>query len=134
MTKQKPDIGLIYPFTSDKFMEAWNLWIQYKKEVHHFTYKGVFSAQMTLRKLTELSGGEEEKAIRIIEQSIMQQWSGLFPLHIPKIKENGEQQPKKRNPESKQQSSTLRERVQTEFNNRYGTGKPPGSPNDTPGV
>lgn len=129
----KTSIGLIFPFTSDAFMEAWDLWKNYKKETFGFVYKGIFSEQMTLKKLTELSGGEEERAIRIIEQSIMQQWQGLFPLHIPKHKENGEQ--------SKRKSTTgngakpdLRAEVQAELNKRYGGGKPPAGSNGSAGI
>jgi len=119
----KTIIGLIFPFTSDKFMEAWELWKNYKKETFGFVYKGVFSEQMTLKKLTELSNGEEERAIRIIEQSIMQQWQGLFPLHIPKHKENGEQ-PKRKSSTSSIAKPDLRSEVQAELDKRYGGGKP----------
>lgn len=121
MTKKATPTGIVFPFTSDEFMEAWDLWKNYKKETFGFVYKGVYSEQMTLKKLTELSNGEEERAIRIIEQSIMQQWQGLFPLHIPKFKENGESESKgKSNPKKGEQSGTLREQVQAEFNKRNG--------------
>jgi hypothetical protein len=133
---QQPN--LIFPFTSEKFMEIWDLWKTYKKETFGFVYKGVFSEQMTLKKLTELSNGEEERAIRIIEQSIMQQWQGLFPLHIPKFKDNGNNQsgaaestPKK--PKPTQPSGSLRERVQAAVNKRYGNGQPPAGGGDTQG-
>lgn len=116
MTQKKTPQEVIFPFVSDKFIEVWDLWKNYKKETFGFVYKGVFSEQMTLKKLTELSGGEEEKAIRIIEQSIMQQWQGLFPLHIPSIKENGKQSTTKKTGEN----GSLRDRVQAEFNRRYG--------------
>lgn len=116
MANKYEQVGLIFPFTSEKFMEAWDLWVQYKKEVFNFTYKGVFSAQMTLKKLTELSGGEEERAIRIIEQAIAQQWQGFYPLHIPTFKENGET---KKSSSSKSTTGNLRERVVNAANQRY---------------
>lgn len=133
MTQKKTPANLIFPFTSDKFMETWELWKQYKKETFGFVYKGVFSEQMTLKKLTELSNGEEERAIRIIEQSICQQWQGIFPLHIPSFKENGKQQSKKSSP-ANGHTGTLRERVQAELNKRNANGQQQGNGCDTPGI
>lgn len=127
MTKKTESTTIVYPFSSDKFMETWDMWIKYKKEVHNFNYKGVWSLQMTLVKLTELSAGDEDKAIRIIQQSIMQQWAGLFPLHIPSIKENGStKSTKKSSPKDSGESGTLRERVQAAVNKRYGNGEQQG--------
>ena len=134
MNKKGNQPNLIFPFTSDKFMEAWDLWKNYKKETFGFIYKGVFSEQMTLKKLTELSNGEEERAIRIIEQSIMQQWQGLFPLHIPSFKENGSTRTKKQPSPANGQSATLRERVQAAVNKRYGNGESAAGSDDTSGV
>lgn len=126
MTTKKTPSAVVFPFISEKFMETWELWKNYKKETFGFFYKGVFSEQMTLKKLTELSGGEEDKAIGIIEQSIMQQWQGLFPLHIPRYNENGERKTKKSGTTSTE-SGTLRERVQAEFNRRNGVGQQSGN-------
>ena len=120
MSQKKTHTGtIVFPFISDKFLEVWELWKQYKKETFGFVYKGVFSEQMTLKKLTELSNGEEDRAIRIIEQSIMQQWQGLFPLHIPSFKENGSTRTKK---SYNGEKGTLREQVQAELNRRNGGG------------
>lgn len=127
MLQKKETPAIIFPFTSDKFMDAWDMWKNYKKDTFGFVYKGVYSEQMTLRKLTELSGGDEDKSIRIIEQSVMQQWQGLFPLHIPSIKENGSTRKKQSSPKEAGQSGTLRERVQAAVNKRYGNGEQPGS-------
>lgn len=35
---------------------------------------------MAIKKLTELSGGNSDTAVKILEQSIMNSWKGLFPL------------------------------------------------------
>lgn len=130
--KPPPTTGIVLPWTSEKFIEAWELWKNYKKEIFGFVYKGVYSEQMTLKKLTELSNGEEDRAIRIIEQAISQQWQGLYPLHIPTFKENGKQTTK---PNTKKgESSTLRERVQAEFNRRYGSGGQQADQPNTAGV
>jgi len=131
--QKKTPINLIFPFTSDKFMEAWDLWKNYKKETFGFVYRSVFSEQMTLKKLTELSGGEEERAIRIIEQSVMQQWQGLFPLHIPSFKENGKQSTRKTTTAGRT-AGDVRSEVQAELNKRYGGGKSAADSNGSPGI
>lgn len=132
MTKKNAEQNLIYPFTSDKFLESWDLWKKYKKETFGFVYKGVYSEQMTLKKLTELSNGEEERAIRIIEQSIMQQWQGLFPLHIPKFKENGESK-STRKPSSTNKGD-IRSEVQAELNRSNGSWQSAAGSNGSKGV
>lgn len=128
MSKEQTHNNIILPF-GDKFKDIWDLWKEYKKETFGFIYKGVYSEQMTLRTLTELSEGDEDKAIRIVEQSIMRQWQGLFPLHIPSTKSNGSKS-KKQSGSTKNEtgsSSTLREGVQAEVNKRYGGGEQSGS-------
>lgn len=114
--------NLVMPF-SENFLETWQLWKEYKKETFGFEYKGIFSEQMTLKKLVELSDGEEDKAVRIIEQSIMRQWQGLFPLHIPSSNGKSKQkQSSTENKSEKQSTGNLRERVSAAFNKRYGGG------------
>lgn len=97
MSKAPPG-EIINPF-SDNFLIHWHTWKDYKKHTFGFIYKGVYSEQMTLKKLCELSEGDEQKAIAILEQSIMRQWQGIFPLHIPR--NNGtttkQQQPNSKN-------------------------------------
>ena len=75
--KEKKDVVL--PF-GDKFVPVWELWKEYKKEAFNFSYKSVHSEQMALKKLVDISEGQENVAIAIIEQSIADQWQGLFPL------------------------------------------------------
>jgi hypothetical protein len=116
--KKAPPGEVVNPF-SDKFIETWHLWKEYKKETFGFVYKGVFSEQMTLKKLCELSDGDEEKAVRIIEQSIMRQWQGIFPLHIPSNNGKSKQQSTTNNG----QENSIRESVQAEFNRRYAGGR-----------
>lgn len=36
--------------------------------------------ELAIKKLEELSGGDNDTAIKIIEQSVMNSWQGLFPL------------------------------------------------------
>ena len=53
--------------------------VKYRKEIKKpLTDKGI---ELTIKRLNKLSGGDNDKAIRIIEQSISQGWQGLFELH-----------------------------------------------------
>lgn len=38
------------------------------------------AVRLAIKKLDNLSGGDNDKAIKILEQSIMNSWQGLFPL------------------------------------------------------
>jgi hypothetical protein len=115
--------GITNPF-SDKFAETWQMWKDYKSQTFGFEYKGIFSEQMTLKKLCELSDGDEDRAVRIIEQSIMRQWQGLFPLHIPSA--NGKST--KKQPISKSQSTPPSNTSFNEaYHKRYGNGGQTGS-------
>jgi hypothetical protein len=62
------------PFTSPSFSEAWNLWLQYRKE----RKKPVTptSALVAFRKLAKM---EERQATAAIIYSIEKQWQGIFP-------------------------------------------------------
>lgn len=71
---------LIVPF-SEYFANIWDIWKDYKWASHEFKYRSIFSEQAALEQLVTLSGGEEEKAIKIIKQSMRREWQGLFPLH-----------------------------------------------------
>ena len=84
----------------------WEAWKDYKRDEHRKSYKSTKTEQQAIIQLFELSGGNPETASKIIQQSIANQWQGLFELKTTK---NGQQQPTK----------SLRERVQEEFNRRY---------------
>ena len=38
------------------------------------------ATELSMKKLDELSGGDNDKAVKILEQSIMNSWQGLFEL------------------------------------------------------
>ena len=77
-TNKKTINRVIFPFDSDSFLSSWNLWKQYKKEEHRFSYKSKVSEQAALKKLATLSDSNEVKAIEIISQSIENGWKGFF--------------------------------------------------------
>lgn len=89
MAKKTILTGIINPF-SDQFLETWQIWKDFRSEYDKFKYKGVYSEQMALKKLSELSNGKEEVAVAIIEQSISRQWTGFYEL---KNVINGTKQP-----------------------------------------
>ena len=69
------------PWEDDRFVEAWTLWTNFKKEQFQFSYKPI-SEQGALKDLTDLSEGNMEKAIEIIHQSIKKGWKGFFELKV----------------------------------------------------
>lgn len=68
------------PWDSLDFKKWWSNWKKYKKEQHRESYKSTLTEQAALKKLSELSEGDEMLALKIIEESIAQGWKGLFPL------------------------------------------------------
>ena len=54
-------------------------WLQYKKEKKQ-SYKSDSSILTLCKRIEKLSGGNVDIAMQIIEQSIANNWSGIFPL------------------------------------------------------
>ena len=79
-SKEKQSKEIVFPFVSEVFKKYWQLWIDYKKEQFNFTYKSNISIQATLNELVKLSNGNEQLAIKIIEQSMSKGWQGFFQL------------------------------------------------------
>jgi hypothetical protein len=69
-----------FPFESETFSTSWNLWKNYKEKEHKFKYKTPTSEQAALLKLSKLSGGQEKKAIEIINESLANGWQGFFEI------------------------------------------------------
>ena len=72
--------GVIIPFDTDEFINAWDMWKQYKKDEHKFNYKSIISEQAALKSLSEHSHQDEQTAIKIIMQSIENGWKGFFKI------------------------------------------------------
>jgi hypothetical protein len=79
-SKEKQSKEIVFPFVSEVFKKYWQLWVDYKKEQFNFTYKSNISIQATLNELVKLSNGNEQLAIKIIEQSMSKGWQGFFQL------------------------------------------------------
>lgn len=71
--------GVVMPFDSKEFLDAWTIWIAERRErgTKKYTQRG---EQAALHKLHNDSQGDEATAIAIIHQSIAAGWQGLFPL------------------------------------------------------
>jgi hypothetical protein len=77
---------IVYPFDSKEFLDAWNLWKEYKKEQFKFTYKPI-GEQSALIDLSKISNLDENIAIKIIKNAIAKGWKGLYEI---KDNNNGE--------------------------------------------
>ena len=112
--------SVVMPF-SDIFSNQWILWKAYMLESHQFNYRGVISEQMALKRVVELSEGEEEKAIRIVHQSISREWKDFFELRQPSI--NGKSKQKKQSASSSRDTEQVRSEIRTKLNQRFGGGE-----------
>jgi len=108
------------PF-SEKFLETWQLWKDFRKEEHDFRYKGIISEQMAINRLVEVAEGDEEKAVRIVNQSISRGWMDFYQLK--QSSNNGKSKQSNSNNEPK---PSLREQAAKEFMRRNGGGEQPG--------
>jgi hypothetical protein len=68
--------------------EAVELWLQYKRERKQ-SYKGASSIQAMINKLYDLSTGDEEIAIKIVQHCMASNYSGLFPLPNERVNKFG---------------------------------------------
>ena len=68
------------PFDSEIFKSSWESWVQYRIEKKQKLTPSTIKSQ-----LKKLGGYPEDTAIKVIEQSICNGWTGLFEL-----KENGQ--------------------------------------------
>lgn len=80
--KDGEETEIILPFDSEVFNSAWAAWKEYKAKEKKFTYKSPISEQIALKRLGEISGNNENKALEIIETSIANGWEGLFELKV----------------------------------------------------
>lgn len=62
------------------FVKHWNQWKEYKDKEHKFKFRTLLSEQTALDNLQKLSNGNEQTAIAIIDQSIINGWKGLFAI------------------------------------------------------
>lgn len=73
-------------FVSDEFKPIFQKWLDYKKEKKQ-TYKGKLSLQQCYKQLLELSNNNVAIAEKVVNQSIANNWAGLFDLRENKTSE-----------------------------------------------
>lgn len=130
----KTDRNLIIPFSPD-FAITWQLWKDFRKEEHNFQYKSVISEQMALKRLTEVSEGMEDKAVRIVEQSISRGWMDFYQLKQPSNNgKSGKQKQGNTGTDTTGKVVNLKSGVQDAVNNRYGGGGQNAGSNHTKAV
>ena len=71
--------SLVFPFDSDRFIQAWSEWREYKRTQFKFKFKTTKSEQLALHKLHRDTHGDEQQAIEAITTAIASGWRGLFP-------------------------------------------------------
>ncbi len=71
-------VEFVNPFGEN--FSAWSGWLDYKREEHREKYRSPKTEQAAADKLYKLSGGNQETAKLIIQQSIENRWKGLFEL------------------------------------------------------
>ncbi|GHT09062.1 hypothetical protein FACS189426_06320 [Bacteroidia bacterium] len=74
-----------FSFVEIEFEKCFFDWIEYKKQRNQ-SYKSQKSLQACFKKLKELSGCDFETAEKIVEQSMANNWAGLFELKEEKKK------------------------------------------------
>jgi uncharacterized protein YdaU (DUF1376 family) len=79
MSTAKDTEGIPLPFKSPNFASMWSEWLQHRKEarIKNYTPTGL---RRLFKWLVETSGGDEQVAIQIIDQSLTKGWQGLFEL------------------------------------------------------
>lgn len=74
-TNTKLDIEVF----SDGWLLVWDVWLQYKKLIRK-TYRTDISELSAFTKLLNLSGNDKDLGLKIINQSIENDWTGFFEL------------------------------------------------------
>jgi hypothetical protein len=82
--------NLVFPFTSENFIYQWQIWRQYKKEQHKFTYKSEATEQAALTQLQKMATNRELKAIEIIHHTMANGWKGFVEPKTDPRKETQE--------------------------------------------
>lgn len=69
----------LYDFVSPMFEKAFTTWLDYKRERKE-SYKSRKSLKVCYTHMVKMSGGSPEVAMAIVEQSMANNWAGLFEL------------------------------------------------------
>ena len=79
-------------FVEPAFEESFSAWLEYKHQRRE-SYKSEMSLKACYNKLVKLAGGDPAVAMAIVEQSMANNWAGLFPLKNERPNETAINQP-----------------------------------------
>ncbi len=116
INKRKFEGLFVNPFSED-FVPFWENWKEYKLQTFRFRYATDMSQQAAINELVDLSEGDEETAKKIINQSMSNQWMGLFKLKNLKAVPGG------KSTKQANSNSSTRQSVNDELNKRFSGGK-----------
>lgn len=77
-----------FSFVADDFKATFDKWLAYKKERKE-SYKGAISVRQCYNRLVDISGNNAAIAEKIVNQSMANNWAGLFPLKEGGAKNGG---------------------------------------------
>lgn len=86
--KIKEDKSFLNEFVLGSYKDIWNVWLNYKSSILKDKYKSLRGEQTVFRQLQELSNGDVNIAEQIVNQSMDNEWKGLFELkagYKPKV-------------------------------------------------
>lgn len=75
----------IFPNPTEELVEAWNDWMEYKKGEFNFKFKTEQSKKASLKKLRNLSSGNNNVAVAILEEAMSNGYKGFFALSQKQI-------------------------------------------------
>ena len=78
-TSTKVDAKVRTDFVDPAFETVFSTWLEYKHQRRE-SYKSEISLKTCYKKLYDLAGGDPAVAMSIVEQSMANNWAGLFPL------------------------------------------------------
>ena len=92
--KSKPEQKeeCLLPFPDVEFYNKWQEWLLYRKQRRIAAYVAI-GLNRTFDKLKTESGNDVKVAIAMIDQSIANNWQGLFPLRNTNTYGTGKKQP-----------------------------------------
>lgn len=77
--KEKDKREIVFPWTSEKFLNLWQEWKNYKRLEHGFKFRSPQSEQASLTQLANETGGNEKWACDSILYAMSKGWKGAYP-------------------------------------------------------
>jgi hypothetical protein len=77
--KEKEEEQYVIETYGEKFKDVFDLWFDYKRKRKE-PYKNIMSRKQLYKKLYQLSNNDTNKALKIIEQSMANNYAGIFDV------------------------------------------------------